>query len=101
MECYKKAHLSRKLFSRIRTEKGYHPSKPTVLALGIALELPLHEFKKFLETAGYALTHSSYQDIIVEFFIKKGIYNLDTINQALYQFNQKGLGEWRQVERQR
>ena len=91
-EVYKKANISKQHFSKIRNNPGYKPTKPTAVALALALELDLEQTKELIGRAGYALTNSSKFDLIVRYFIEQGNYNIVEINIALYEFDQTLLG---------
>ena len=86
VEVYKRADLDRKLFSKIRCNKDYRPSKRTILALAVALKLDLEETEDLLSRAEYALSPSNKYDVIVEYFIRHEIYNILELKTALYEY---------------
>ena len=91
VQCYKKANVSRKTFSKINNDPNYRPSKATALAFAIALELTLSETEQLLRTVGFSLSHSDKFDLIIEFYISNGIYDIFEINAALYKYDQVTL----------
>lgn len=91
-QVYTKANVSRQHFSKIRNNPHYKPTKATAIAFAIALELDLEQTKDLIGRAGYALTMSSKFDVIIQYFIEQGNYDLFEINAALYRFDQSLLG---------
>ena len=92
-QCYKRANIDRKLFSKIRSNKDYKPSKLTVLAFAVALELTEPEAEALLRTAGFAFSPASKLDIIVAWFLREGEYNIFTINEVLFYYDLPTLGQ--------
>ena len=92
VECYKKANVSKQTWYKIMNEKDYKPSKNTVICFAIALELSLEETKHLLSTVGFTLSKSSKFDIIIEYFLLNEEYNIFTINETLFKFDQVCLG---------
>ena len=91
-EIYKKANLSKQHFSKIRNNPHYKPTKPTAVALALALELDLEQTKDLIGRAGFALTNASKFDLIIRFFIEQRIYNVVEINLVLFEHDQSLLG---------
>lgn len=83
-EVYKRAEVSKQLFSKILNNPDYQPTKSTVIQLALGLQLDLPQTQKLLEKAGYSLTRSSKTDLVVKYYIERKIYNVTFINEALY-----------------
>ena len=92
VECYKKANVSKQTWYKIINERDYRPSKNTVLSFAIALKLSLEETERLLSTVGFTLSRSSVFDVIIEYFLINGEYNIFTINETLFKFDQPCLG---------
>ena len=91
-DVYNAAQIDRKLFSKISSDIFYKPAKDTCIAICLALKLTHCETTEMLETAGYAFSRANLRDVILEYFFYTKKYNIDDVNDILYQMNQKTLG---------
>lgn len=91
-EVYRRANLDRRLFSKLRSDTGYQPSKNTALALAIALKLSYNETQDLLSRAGYILHPAQKADLIVEYFIRERMYDIYEINCILIELKHDPLG---------
>ncbi len=86
-EIYNKANIDRRLFSKIRSNKDYHPSKNTVISLGLALELNEDEIVSLLDSASYSLPFNNKFDLIIRFCFINKIYDINEVNNLLFSYN--------------
>lgn len=93
VDAYKRSNVTRKVFSKIKCDKNYRPSKITAISFAIGLRLDIEETRHLLSTAGLALSRADKFDVIIEYFIVSGKYkNIFDVNNVLYQFDQMTLG---------
>jgi len=88
-DVYNRVHIDRRLFSKIRSDKNYHPSKETIILLAIALELTENELDELLESASYSLPKNNKYDLIIRFCFINKIFRIPDINELLYEYNCK------------
>ena len=91
-DVYKAAQVDRRLFSKIVSDRSYKPAKDTCIALSLALRLSLSEANDILSRAGYVLSHSSKRDVVIEYFFREQIYNINDVNEILFRLEQKLIG---------
>lgn len=89
---YKAAHVDKRLFSKIMSDRKYKPAKDTAIALALGLRLTLEETNDLLSRAGYTFSHSDKRDVVIEYFFREGIFNLMDINEVLFQLDLKIIG---------
>lgn len=93
VDCYKRANVDKKTFSKIKCNKNYKPSKVTAVSFAIALRLDINETNRLLNTVGMSLSRSNKFDVIIEYFITTGNYeSIFDVNEVLYKFDQVTLG---------
>ena len=88
-DVYNKVHIDRRLFSKIRSDSNYHPSKDTVILLGLALELNEKEIEELLNSASYSLPKNNVYDLIIRFCFIEKIYSLKEVNALLDSYDCK------------
>lgn len=91
-DCYKKAHIDRRLFSKIISDPFYTPQKTTAISFALSLELSLLEFEDMLRKAGFALSNTYPFDLIIKYLILNNIYDINFINEILFHYEQSPLG---------
>ena len=93
VEAYKRSNVSRKLFSKIKCNKNYKPSKITAVSFAIGLRLDIDETEHLLNTAGISLSRADVFDVIIGYFIVTGNYeSIHDVNEVLYKYDQSLLG---------
>lgn len=88
-DVYNQVHIDRRLFSKIRSDCHYHPSKETVLLLGLSLQLSEEEIEKLLNSASYSLPKNNVYDLIIRFCFVEGIYEIKEVNALLDSYHCK------------
>ena len=91
VEVYKKAFITRKLFSKIKSDKNYHPSFGTVTLLSLALKLSCKEYEQLLNSASYSLATNSYSGITLKYCFEHNVYNVIDVNNLLYSVTGKEI----------
>ena len=91
VDMYKRAHLDRRVFSKLRNEENYMPSERTIWAVALAMELTLDEALKLFNEAGYTLSDRVKDDVIIKFFFENRIYDIFLINEVLDHYGLKPL----------
>lgn len=91
VDVYKRANLDRRIFSKLRNQKGYMPRKRTIIAIALAMELTLDEAQNLLERGGYSLSEYSKEDVIIAFCFDNKICDLFTVNEALDHYGFKPI----------
>lgn len=92
VECYTRARIDRRLYSKIISDREYPPSKETACAFAVGMELNIEETQKLLDAAGFSLSKGKRYDLVIRYFIEKGIYDFNRINLALHSLGEKMFG---------
>lgn len=90
-DVYKKVYISKQTFSKAISLKDYHPGKETAIQVCFGLKLNLNESLELLESAGYTLSKSIISDLIIRYYLDNKIYDIEKVNDTLYEYNLKLL----------
>ncbi len=85
-DVYNRACVNKRTFSKIRTNRDYHPDKATVLCLCVGACLNLDESKDLMARAGYALSPGDKRDVIFSYFIENEIYDVIGIDMVMEEY---------------
>lgn len=88
-DVYNKVHIDRRLFSKIRSNINYHPSKDTIILLGLSLKLSEEELEELLNSASYSLPKNNIYDLIIRFCFVEKIYDIKKVNELLEEYHCK------------
>jgi len=92
VDCYTRANIDRKLFSKIFSQEKYKPRKETAIALIMTLSPTEKEMNDLLKSLGYCLSESTVFDLVIQYCVRNRIYDLFEINDYLYEMGLSPLG---------
>ncbi|MBR6381442.1 MAG: macro domain-containing protein [Lachnospiraceae bacterium] len=79
-------YISKQVYSKIQSDKDYHPNKYTAIALCLSLHLDVEQTMDLIGRAGWTLSPSSKADLVVKGCILNHEFNIVKINIILFEF---------------